>query len=89
MHGKVRSKTWTTIAQTINLTDTQFEVSEAVDWEIGEEIVVASTDYDHTHAERRTITGVSGNTITVDSAFEYEHFSGIESFGSDRAEMRA
>ena len=30
-----------------------------LDWQVGEEIVIASTDFDSTHAEQRTITAVS------------------------------
>lgn len=35
MHGKVRSKTWTTISATISPSDTTLTVSEAVDWVVG------------------------------------------------------
>ena len=36
MHGAVRSRTWTTIAQTINPTESTLVLSESVDWAIGE-----------------------------------------------------
>ena len=64
-------------------------MSDAVDWVVGEEIVVASTDFDHNHAERRTITNVNGNTITVDSAFEYQHVSEVETYDSSELRMEA
>ena len=51
---------------------------------------MASTDFDHNQAERRTITAVSGNTITVNETFYNKHISVVENYGgSDRLEMRA
>jgi hypothetical protein len=64
-------------------------VIEDVDWQVGEHIVVASTSYDHNEAEERVITLVSGRTITVDKAFKYGHYSGVENYGNDTLEMRA
>lgn len=89
MWGQERTKTWTTISATISAGDTSFTVSEAVDWQVGEEIVVASTDYEHTHAERRTITNVAGNTFTVDSAFEHKHLSVVETYDSTNLRIEA
>lgn len=51
--------------------------------------MIASTSFDHREAERRTITGINGNTITLDAVLEYQHFSGVENYGSDKLEMRA
>lgn len=51
MHGKLRTKTWTEVAATINPGATSFTVIEAVDWVAGEKIAVASTSYDHYETE--------------------------------------
>jgi len=51
MIGKKRTPTWTTIANTINIGDNQLTVTEDVDWQVGEHIVVASTSFDHKEAE--------------------------------------
>ncbi len=48
----------------------------------GDEIVLASTDFDPRQAERRKITAVSGNTLTLDRPLEYMHFGEI-TFGVD------
>ena len=45
-------------------------------------IVLASTDFDPHQAERRTIAGISGNTITLDSKLDYMHYGKI-TFGVD------
>jgi cell migration-inducing and hyaluronan-binding protein len=49
---------------------------------VGDEIVLASTDFDPRQAEKRTITAVSGNTLTLDRPLEYMHFGEI-TFGVD------
>jgi hypothetical protein len=51
MYGKPRTPTWTTIASTIYPGNSTFTVSEDVDWQIGETIVVASTSFFHYEAE--------------------------------------
>jgi hypothetical protein len=50
---------------------------------------VASTSYDHNEAEQRTITAVSGRTITVDRDFDFDHYAATESYGDDNIDMRA
>src|SRR3982751_5300921 len=56
LHGPEKS-TWT-------------KVLNAADWRAGEEVVLASTDFDPRQAERRTITAVKGNTITLDKKLD-------------------
>ena len=51
--------------------------------------MVASTDFDHNEAEKKTITAITGTTITVDSDFVHDHFAGIENYNTDSIEMRA
>ena len=89
MYGKERLKTWTTLGSTVSPGDTTFTVSETVDWEVDEEIVIASTDFNHNHAERRKITAVSGNTFTVDRSFNHQHVSVVETYGTNELKMEA
>jgi hypothetical protein len=78
MYGQPRNKTWTTLAATVNPGDTSLTLSEAVDWQVGEVIVVASTSFEHWESERKTITSIVGGvTVTVDSAFAFKHVSVI------------
>ena len=44
------------------------------EWRVGDELVIASTDYDHEQAERVTITAVSGNTVTFEHRVEFVHW---------------
>ena len=82
MHGEVRNHPWTQLNTTADVGSSTLTVQDTVDWRVGEEIVVASTDFNHRHAEQRTITAISGNTITVNAPFSYKHFAGVETYGS-------
>lgn len=66
MHGKPRSHVWTELAETADAGATSItlnidDTSSTFDWAIGEQIVIASTDFDGKHAEQRAITSVSTN----------------------------
>lgn len=97
MHGKPRSHVWTELETTAEAQATSITLKGVQgvdnDWQIGEDIVIASTDYIGAHAEVRTITGVSNRdtypVITFDQPLQWQHFAGIENFGSDHIEMRA
>ena len=65
LHGD-RKNTWTKLASTANAGSTTIQVLNAADWRVGDEIVLASTDFDPRQAERRAIAAISGNTITLD-----------------------
>jgi len=81
LHGD-REHTWTKLAKTAEAASTQIEVLDAGGWRKGDEIVLASTDFDPRQAERRTIAAIRGNTITLDRPLEYMHFGEI-TFGVD------
>src|SRR5690606_29750524 len=69
LHGD-RTKAWTKLSTTAEAGSTTIEGLDASDWRVGDEIVLASTDYDPRQAEVRTITDISGNTITLDQPLE-------------------
>ena len=81
LHGD-RENAWTKLAETAAAGTTRIEVLDASGWRRGDEIVLASTDFDPRQAERRTVTAISGNAITLDRALEYMHFGQI-TFGVD------
>ena len=62
---------------------------DSLDWQVGESIVIASTDFDSHHAEERKITSITGLTIGLDAALEFDHFAADQSFGSESISMRA
>ncbi|HWK42061.1 MAG TPA: G8 domain-containing protein [Croceibacterium sp.] len=82
LHGD-REHTWTKLARTAEAGSREIEVLNAADWRTGDEIVLASTDFNPRQAERRQITKVSGNRLTLDKPLEYMHFGQI-TFGVDQ-----
>ena len=81
LHGD-REHSWTKLAATAAAGSTRIEVLDASGWRAGDQIVLASTDFNPRQAEQRTITAVNGNALTLDRALEYMHFGQI-TFGVD------
>ncbi len=86
LHGN-RSNAWTKLSSTAAAGATSIEVLNAAQWQVGDEIVLASTDYDPRQAERRTITAISGNALTLDTPLEYMHFGQITFEVDERGEV--
>ena len=82
LHGD-RDHTWSKLAATAEKGATQIEVLDASGWRVGDEIVLASTDYDPRQSERRHLTAVDGNTLSFAEPLEYMHFGEI-TFGVDQ-----
>ena len=70
-----------------NAGSTSIQVLNAAGWRVGDEIVLASTDFDPRQAERRTIAAISGNTITLDKKLDYMHFGKITFDVDERGEV--
>jgi len=86
LHGD-RTHTWTKLAQTAAAGSNAIQVLDASGWRVGDEIVLASTDYDPRQAERRTIAAIKGNAITLDKKLDYMHFGKITFDVDERGEV--
>ena len=86
LHGN-REHTWSKLSATAEAGSTSFTVLDASGWRAGDEIVLASTDYNPRQAERRTITAVDGNIVTVDAPLEYMHFGEVTYGVDERGEV--
>ena len=86
LHGD-RTNTWTKLTETAKAGSSRIEVSNASGWRPGDVIVLASTDFDSTQAERRTIAAVSGNAITLNQPLKYMHFGRITDGVDERGEV--
>ena len=86
LHGPEKNA-WTKLAKTAEAGSTSIEVLSAADWKAGEEIVLASTDFDPRQAERRTIAAIKGNTITLDRKLDDMHFGKITFDVDERGEV--
>jgi hypothetical protein len=66
----------------------------SLDWAVGEEIVIASTDFSGRNAEQRTIATITNQgtnpVITFTEPLVYKHYAGVQTYGTDDfIEMRA
>src|SRR5512138_1560478 len=86
LHGD-RTNTWTKLAKTAEAGSNSIEVLNAAQWRVGDEIVLASTDFNPRQAERRSIAAISGNTITLDKKLDYMHFGKITFDVDERGEV--
>jgi hypothetical protein len=86
LHGD-RTNSWTKLTKTAKAGSTSIEVLNAEGWRVGDEIVLASTDFDPRQAERRTIAAIKGNKITLDKPLEYMHFGKITYDVDERGEV--
>ena len=86
LHGNI-TNTWTRLAETAEKGSTIIKVLNAEQWQVGDEIVLASTDYNPRQAETRHITAISGNTITLDQPLAYMHFGEITYGVDERGEV--
>lgn len=57
IHGIPRARVWTRIAQDAGPGDTQLVMAEDIDWAVGDQLVIASSDVEWDHAEVVTVTG--------------------------------
>ncbi|CUG86307.1 transmembrane protein, putative [Bodo saltans] len=79
MHGVKRQPTWTRVATTAYQGTTTIYVNGPVDWQIGEFIVIAPTDFDPMEGETRMITGVINGdtanvTLVLEAPLDYTHW---------------
>jgi hypothetical protein len=86
LHGN-RTNSWTKLSKTAEAGSNSIEVLNAAGWRVGDEIVLASTDFDPRQAERRTIAAVRGNVITLDKKLDYMHFGKITFDVDERGEV--
>jgi hypothetical protein len=86
LHGD-RTHTWTKLSRTAEAGSDSIEVLNAAGWRVGDEIVLASTDFDPRQAETRTISAIRGNRITLDRPLDYMHFGKITFEVDQRGEV--
>ena len=86
LHGD-RKNSWTKLAATAKAGSARIEVLNAAGWRKGDQIVLASTDFDPAQAEERTIVAVTGAAITLDQPLKYMHFGKITDGVDERGEV--
>src|SRR5215467_9068441 len=86
LHGN-RTNSWTKLSRTAEAGSNSIEVLNAAGWRTGDMIVLASTDFDAHQAERRTISAIKGNTVTLDKKLDYMHYGKITFDVDERGEV--
>jgi len=95
-HGvKGLGKSWTHLAQTaprgtttLKLNENFAESWDAASWKVGDDILVAGTDYSPDQAEKVTITKViNSNTVEITPPLMYYHHGTITKGVDERAEV--
>ena len=86
LHGD-RKNAWTKLSATAKAGSARIEVLNASGWRKGDVIVLASTDFDPRQAEERTVTAISGNSVTLDQPLKYMHFGKITDGVDERGEV--
>ena len=67
---------WTRLSDMADAGSTTLQLTDRVDWVVGDEVVVSSTDFDYQHAETRTVTavGADGLSLTLDQPLNFMHW---------------
>ena len=92
LYGAPQAVAWTRLSATAEAGATSIAIDDADGWNVGDEIVIASTDfygyagdegdgYDR-QVEERTITSIVGSQLTLDEPLEYLHFGANQTFGA-------
>lgn len=91
LHGLPKLPTWTRLGATAQAGDSSIQLSQSVNWLVGDEIVVASSGYLPDEAEKVTIAAVSedGFTLSISPALRYIHYGEIQTINGEYVDMRA
>ncbi|CAF0819146.1 unnamed protein product [Rotaria sp. Silwood1] len=75
LHGIPRNVSWTRLATTALAGQNSITLSEPVDWIVGDEIILTTTDTRIEHVERHTIASISGGgtIIALVNNLAYQH----------------
>ncbi|XP_052804443.1 fibrocystin-L-like isoform X2 [Mya arenaria] len=83
LHGTAIVNTWTRLATTANAGDTTITIEDDIsDWNVGDEIVIATTGSrgSEGETEKKVISAINGQTITLADALEFMHLGVSETF---------
>lgn len=80
LHGQPRNISWTTLNQTAYAGSNTIKLAQAIDWKIGEQILVSTTSFVANQTEILTIANVSQDRLTLylNSNLKYTHLGYYE-----------
>ena len=80
---------WTQLGVSAARGSSTITLKENVDWRKGERIVIASSSLNPDEVDERTITDVSGTTVTLDKPLTYDHYGQLQTFAGKTLDERA
>lgn len=89
MHGAMPGPAWTRLSTSADIGTTQITLADDTGWQVGDEIVITSTDFEAHQAETAIITAIDGTSITLDHPLQYAHYGQQQQFGTRIVENRA
>ncbi|MEM8861601.1 MAG: G8 domain-containing protein, partial [Chloroflexota bacterium] len=90
LHGSSRDKvSWTQISAHANAGSTAITLAEPVNWEAGDQIVIAPSGFDPREAEQVTVTAVDGNQVSFTPALQHDHWGTIQTYEGKEVDQRA
>ncbi len=89
IHGAPTVATWTRLAANADAGADVLWLEREVDWRPGQQVVVASTDFDASQTEIATIAAVNGRGITLEQPLRYLHWGDDQWYGEHRVSERA
>ena len=80
LHGEATDVQWSHLAEPANAGSSEIILDRGVDWQPGNQIVIAPTNFEALETEVRTIVRVLNETITLDSPLTYYHEGNYTSY---------
>ena len=88
LHGEPRAG-WTRLSATAPAGATQLLLVASPPWRAGDQLVVASTDFDPRRAEVVTVASRSGTTVTLEQPLAYAHYGELQTIAGRTLDERA
>jgi len=88
LHGKAGKQGFQLLQATANPGNVEIRVEDASGWEIGDEIVIAPTNYNPNEAEERSITGISADRkrVTLNAGLSYKHWGSVQQYQNGKGQ---
>ena len=78
----VEKESWSQLRQTAEAGAQSIKLTERSGWQVGDIIAIASSGFDHSETEERTVTAVAedGRKIWLDRPLEHRHYGAVETY---------
>ncbi|PYP75407.1 MAG: transmembrane domain-containing protein [Gemmatimonadetes bacterium] len=87
LHGAPRVG-WTRLAASVPLGATEITLERAVDWHVGDRIVLTATDFDPAQYDEAEVTAVSGSRVTLAAPLKYAHWGAKQTIAGRTVDER-